>query len=232
MYLRIILECEEEGVPPLSARIAERVGRSAPTVHHGIDRLKQQRLITVDERRRLVLSRTGRPRAVAVMRRHRLAELWLIRVLGVPYGQAHHEADRLQQALSDRVERAILRRLGGPARSPYGNVIPGLQQIGGDPASRRRIRGETSLDGAGRAGVVALTRVSEWAQGRTGLLAELFAAGIRVGCGLTVCRKGDEVVLGGSEGEVRLPRLVARGLFVTPRLDEAREVPLAPVVSL
>lgn len=221
MYLRIILECEEEGVPPLSARIVERLGRSAPTVHMGIDRMKQQRLITVDERRRLILTRTGRPLAVAVLRRHRLAEVLLVRVLNVPYGQAHGEADRLQDALSDRVEPLLFRKLGFPTHSPYGTPIPGLQKIGGPPTSRRRIPGERALGTPGFGGVVAVTRIGEWVQAHAALMTELDAAGVRPGRIVTVAPQPGEVVVTGSGSPVRLPAPLARGLFGTPRLDRA-----------
>ncbi|MBU2667963.1 metal-dependent transcriptional regulator [Actinoplanes bogorensis] len=216
MYLRIILECEEEGLLPLSARIVERLGRRAPTVHKTIYRMQEHRLITIDERRHLLLTRTGRRQAVAVMRRHRLAELLLVDILGVPYEQAHPEADRLQHALSDHVEQVIFRKLGYPIRSPYGNPIPGLTAIGGPPAPRRRPRSEIALTSATPGGTFVVDRLGEWVQ--TLLLAELTAAGVVPGRVVTITHEPNAVIVSG----VCVPEPLAHGIIVTADPDPDR----------
>src|SRR5436853_7456855 len=75
MYLRTILELEEEGVVPLRARIAERLHQSGPTVSQTVNRMERDGLLTVEGDRHLHLTATGRGYAVRVMRKHRLAEL-------------------------------------------------------------------------------------------------------------------------------------------------------------
>src|SRR6476661_7344733 len=91
MYLRTILELEEEGVPALRARIAERLHQSGPTVSQTVARMERDNLVTVEGDRHLVLTDLGRSKAVAVMRKHRLAELLLVNVIGLPYEDAHDE---------------------------------------------------------------------------------------------------------------------------------------------
>src|SRR5690349_18517864 len=112
MSLRIILECEEDRVPPIGARLSERLSRSAPTVSRMVDRMTRDGLVSTDPRRRLILSPQGRRQATAVLRKHRLAEVLLVRMLGVPYEQAHAEADQLQHAMSERAEAVLYERLG------------------------------------------------------------------------------------------------------------------------
>ena len=219
MYLRIILECEEERVPPISARIAERLGRSLPTVHKNVNRLKALGLVGAGEDdRHLVLSRAGRRLATAVMRKHRLAELLLVRILAVPYGQAHNEANRLQHVLSEQVERHLYRALGHPTHSPYGNPIPGLSEIGGVTASRRTPRNDGDLAQPGLAGNVVVTRIREWSQSDTELMDELRSAGVLAGRIAQVAPDGDEVVIGAAGSKVRLPTGRARGIFVSKDL--------------
>ncbi|MGH3427456.1 MAG: metal-dependent transcriptional regulator, partial [Mycobacteriales bacterium] len=94
MYLRTILELEEEGVVPLRARIAERLHQSGPTVSQTVARMERDTLVRVEGDRHLELTETGRHRAVAVMRKHRLAELLLVNVIGLEYEIAHIEACR------------------------------------------------------------------------------------------------------------------------------------------
>ena len=126
MYLRTILELEEEGVPPLRARIAERLHQSGPTVSQTVARMERDGLLTVENDRHLVLTEQGRVAAVSVMRKHRLAELLLVNVIGMPYEEAHDEACRWEHVMSDSVEKKVYELLNKPTRSPYGNPIPGL----------------------------------------------------------------------------------------------------------
>ena len=130
MYLRTVLELEEEEVPALRARIAERLKQSGPTVSQTVARMERDGLLNVEGDRHLVLTDLGRIRAVAVMRKHRLAELLLVNVIGMPYEEAHDEACRWEHVMSEAVEQKVYELLGRPSRSPYGNPIPGLEEFG------------------------------------------------------------------------------------------------------
>src|SRR3954454_25115030 len=94
MYLRTILELEEEGVPPLRARIAERLHQSGPTVSQTVARMERDGLLTAENDRHLLLTEEGGVAAVAFMRKHRLAELLLVNVIGMPYEEPPEEACR------------------------------------------------------------------------------------------------------------------------------------------
>lgn len=81
MYLRTIYELREEGITPLRARIAERLGQSGPTVSQTVARMERDGLVHVDADRHLELSSRGEQEAVRVMRKHRLAECMLVEIL-------------------------------------------------------------------------------------------------------------------------------------------------------
>ncbi|HWR46748.1 MAG TPA: metal-dependent transcriptional regulator, partial [Pseudonocardiaceae bacterium] len=130
MYLRTIFELEEEGVVPLRARIAERLGQSGPTVSQTVARMERDGLLTVADDRHLELTAEGRSRATSVMRKHRLAELLLVDVIGLEWEQVHTEACRWEHVMSEAVERKLVALLGNPTMSPYGNPIPGLDELG------------------------------------------------------------------------------------------------------
>lgn len=130
MYLRTILELEEEGVPPLRARISERLNHSGPTVSQTVSRMERDGLVVVTEERRLEMTPEGRAKAVNVMRKHRLAERLLSDVIGLEWEFVHDEACRWEHVMSEQVERKLLKILGNPTESPYGNPIPGLQDLG------------------------------------------------------------------------------------------------------
>jgi DtxR family Mn-dependent transcriptional regulator len=219
MYLRTILELEEEGVPALRARIAERLHQSGPTVSQTVARMERDGLLTVEGDRHLLLTPLGRTHAVSVMRKHRLAELLLVNVIGMPYEEAHEEACRWEHVMSDSVEKKVYELLNKPTRSPYGNPIPGLDALGSeDPTADADqavvIGNERNLAFPGLTGSVVVLRICESVQTNAGVLRQLHAAGIDPGATVTVAQERDGVTIDRSGDKIRLPREVASRVFV------------------
>jgi DtxR family transcriptional regulator, iron-dependent repressor len=219
MYLKTILELEEEGVAPLRARIAERLHQSGPTVSQTVARMERDGLLTVQGDRHLAFTDKGRGHAVAVMRKHRLAELLLVNVIGMPYEEAHDEACRWEHVMSDSVEKKVYDLLGRPTRSPYGNPIPGLDEL--DKAAEPEPRGgegERNLAFPGLSGPVVVRRICESVQTDADVLRQLHAAGVDPGVTVNVAQERDGVTIDRSGGDtVRLPREVASRVFVAAR---------------
>ena len=124
MYLRTVYELEEEGIPPLRARIAERLSQTGPTVSQTVQRMERDGLLHVAEDRHIELTPLGRHRATSVMRKHRLAEVLLTQVIGLEWELVHEEACRWEHVISDAVEARLVALLDDPRISPYGNPIP------------------------------------------------------------------------------------------------------------
>ena len=218
MYLRTILELEEEGVPALRARIAERLHQSGPTVSQTVARMERDGLLTVEGDRHLVLTDLGRTSAIAVMRKHRLAELLLVNVIGMPYEEAHEEACRWEHVMSDAVEKRVYDLLNQPTRSPYGNPIPGLELLGAlDDSAEVLTQGERNLAFPGLSGDVVIRRICESVQANSDVLRQLHSAGINPGTTVTVAQERDGVTVGSSGDKIRLPREVASRVFVAAR---------------
>lgn len=118
MYLRTIYDLEEEGVIPLRARIAERLEQSGPTVSQTVSRMERDGLLHVAGDRHLKLTEKGRSLAVAVMRKHRLAERLLVDVIGLPWEDVHAEACKWEHVMSEEVERRLVAVLDNPTVSP------------------------------------------------------------------------------------------------------------------
>jgi DtxR family Mn-dependent transcriptional regulator len=203
MYLRTIYELEEEGVVPLRARIAERLNHSGPTVSQTVARMERDGLLHVSGDRHLELSPAGRAKATRVMRKHRLAERLLIDVIGLEWEYVHDEACRWEHVMSDRVEAKLIDMLGGPLESPYGNPIPGLEELGGPAAEVGAFRlGLQSLPDA-LAGVAAtgqpprfvVRRLGERLQMDVDLMRRLAVAGVRPGATLGATRAGTTVTI-------------------------------------
>ncbi|HWW53492.1 MAG TPA: metal-dependent transcriptional regulator [Acidimicrobiales bacterium] len=138
-YLETVLELDEEGVVVTQARLAERLGHSAPTVSQMVRRLTAEGYLEVDHRV-LALTPKGRAQGESVIRKHRLAERLLTDVIGLAWEKAHVEAGRWEHVISDEVEGLLVRLLGNPTTCPHGNPIPGAGPAERDLSSLDRCR--------------------------------------------------------------------------------------------
>jgi len=220
MYLRTILDLEEENIVPLRARISERLGHSGPTVSQTVARMERDGLVVVSGDRHLELTLSGRSKAVHVMRKHRLAERLLSDVIGLEWEFVHDEACRWEHVMSEQVERKILEILGHPTESPYGNPIPGLDELGDSPAVAF-MAGVTNLLDVVAASVEPVTavirRLGEPVQFDPELLAQLKQSGVLPGNTGVFSAAGSYVLVrvdGFGDG-LELPNEVAGHIFVT-----------------
>jgi DtxR family transcriptional regulator, Mn-dependent transcriptional regulator len=186
MYLRTIYELEEEGIVPLRARIAERLQQSGPTVSQTVARMERDNLVHVQGDRHLELTPEGRSRATRVMRKHRLAERLLIDVIGLDWEKVHDEACRWEHVISEDVERRLVDLLHEPTESPYGNPIPGLDELGVTSLPTIFRAGNVQLLDAVKAGAgepirVVIHRMSEEIQKDVQMMGTLRLAGIQPG---------------------------------------------------
>jgi DtxR family Mn-dependent transcriptional regulator len=216
MYLRTIYELEEEGVVPLRARIAERLGQSGPTVSQTVARMERDGLLHVAGDRHLELTEQGRHEAIGVMRKHRLAERLLADVIGLDWEDLHIEACRWEHVMSEKVERRILALLHGPLVCPHGNPIPGLDQLG-LPFGTDQTGTLLSLTEAAAAarGEVVINRISEQLQPDAALMHRLDEAGMRPGHTVRIAAGPEGVEVWADDGErVAFDRTVADHVFV------------------
>jgi DtxR family Mn-dependent transcriptional regulator len=225
MYLRTIFELEEEGIVPLRARIAERLGHSGPTVSQTVARMERDGLLHVSGDRHLELTEAGRRKAMRVMRKHRLAERLLLDVIGLEWQFVHEEACRWEHVMSERVERKLFMLLDGVRESPYGNPIPGLDELGSGSNVPAGLPDDVltlpdaldptlpdALDGEPR--LLVVRRLGETLQTDTDLMARLAGAGVVPGAGVSATREGDTLRVRTHAGEVVLALAVAMHLFV------------------
>ncbi|MGK2881149.1 MAG: iron dependent repressor, metal binding and dimerization domain protein [Mycobacterium sp.] len=218
MYLRTIYDLEEEGVVPLRARIAERLDQSGPTVSQTVSRMERDGLLHVAGDRHLELTDKGRALAVAVMRKHRLAERLLVDVIGLPWEEVHAEACRWEHVMSEDVERRLVQVLDNPTVSPFGNPIPGLSELGvglGGDAEEQHLVRLTELP-AGSPVAVVVRQLTEHVQGDSMLIGRLKDAGVVPNARVTVESNnygGVTIVIPGHQ-HVELPHEMAHAVKV------------------
>jgi len=219
MYLRTILDLEEEQIVALRARISERLGHSGPTVSQTIGRMERDGLVVVEGDRHLELTEEGRRKAIHVMRKHRLAERLLADVIGLDWAYVHDEACRWEHVMSEQVELRLLDMLGHPTESPYGNPIPGLAELGDKPAPAFMDGVVNIVDRTAESSddiSVVIRRLGEPVQVDPELLKQLRAAGIMPGAEATISARGTFVRLSAAGGDdaIELPNEIAVHIFV------------------
>ena len=124
-YLKLIWSATEWSDDAITVKhLSERMGVRAATVSDGIRRLAEQGLLVHEPYGGIELTEAGRRDAVAMVRRHRLIETFLVAELGYSWDEVHDEAEVLEHAVSDDLVDRIDRRLGFPDRDPHGDPIP------------------------------------------------------------------------------------------------------------
>ena len=207
-YLEAIFSLEEEGIPVIQARLAERLGKAAPSVSEMLDRLEAGDLI-VRSGRRIAMTEQGVEVAKGVVRKHRLAERLLVDIIGLPWDKAHIEAGRWEHVISDDVEARLVELLGNPGTCPHGNPIPGS----GDALATQRPLAEAT---AGER--VRLVRVTESVEHDADALTYLGTHGLTPGTTATIGSRAPDgtLTLVVDGGAVALGPAMTERMFVAP----------------
>ncbi|GAB3620205.1 metal-dependent transcriptional regulator [Glutamicibacter endophyticus] len=124
-YLKIIYGLQEWSSDPVTpSSIAQRAGMKLSTVSGALAKLRQQDLLDHSPYGEVALTERGRDFAVQMVRRHRLIETFLVKMLGYRWDQVHEEADSLEHSVSDFMIERMDQTLGYPTRDPHGDPIP------------------------------------------------------------------------------------------------------------
>ncbi len=122
-YLKALLQLGA-GEPVTVTVLARHLRVSAPSVTNMLARLAEERLVSLGARGAAQLSSAGERAALHVLRRHRLLETFLVRVLELDWSDVHEDAEELEHHVSERVLDALDRFMGHPTDDPHGHPIP------------------------------------------------------------------------------------------------------------
>jgi len=207
-YLKAIAEAQTEEGTVFAVTVARWLSVSAPAVALALRRLRRDKLVEVDRKGRVSLTVLGKRVADKLRLRHHLVERMLHEMLGVEWYKVHDEAERLEHAISEDVERRLIEKLGADKPCPHGN------QINKSPRERRK-SGLQLLWEAVPGSVARVESVDE----RDSRLLEYFdGLGIRPGAHLQVVGPNYDGTLGLRLGEkpTNLAEAAARTVWVSP----------------
>ena len=192
--------------------LSERLGVAPASVTNMLQKLAaaQQPLVEYERHRGVLLSTSGRRRAVEVVRHHRLIETFLYEVLDYPLEEVHDEAERLEHFISERFEERIAAKLGHPRIDPHGHSIPTIE---GEMAARDSM----VLADVDAAGTFVIDSVSD---ANASNVRRMEACGITPGAKLRVrnhaAENGYTVSVGRSGKAFDLSREQARDVRILP----------------
>jgi DtxR family Mn-dependent transcriptional regulator len=124
-YVKVIYSFTEwQDKPITSSRLAQRLGVANSSVSEMVRKLKDQGLVDHKPYSAITLTDQGVRLALAMVRRHRLIETYLVQQLGYSWDEVHDEAELLEHAVSDTFIERMAAKLGDPIRDPHGDPIP------------------------------------------------------------------------------------------------------------
>ncbi|MFJ4650141.1 metal-dependent transcriptional regulator [Nocardia sp. NPDC088792] len=137
-YLKVIWTAQEWSPEKVSTKLlAEKIGVSASTVSEAVRKLADQGLVEHARYGAITLTEDGRRAAIAMVRRHRLIETFLVSELGYGWDEVHDEAEILEHAVSETLMDRIDAKLGHPDRDPHGDPIPSVDGAVPTPPARQ-----------------------------------------------------------------------------------------------
>jgi len=148
-FLKAVYRLQQEHEHVQTTMLADLLGITAPSTTEMAKKLARANLVTHRPYRGIRLTPAGERVALAVVRHHRLIELFLVEALGYSWDEVHEEAERLEHAVSERFAERVAKYLGNPRYDPHGDPIPGPE---GDVLPRE------------------LTPLSEWPLQRPGVV--------------------------------------------------------------
>ena len=123
--MKVIYDLQERGTGPVTiSGMAERLSVSNSSVSGMLRKLNELGLVQHQRYGNVSLTETGTKAALAVLRRHRLLETYLVAELGYSWDEVHDEAEILEHVVSDKFVDRIAAHLGDPVVDPHGDPIP------------------------------------------------------------------------------------------------------------
>jgi DtxR family Mn-dependent transcriptional regulator len=213
-YLEAVYRLEREGPGVSTSGLAADLGVAPASVSGMLKKLGADGYLSYEARGQAKLTEKGLTVAVRVMRRNRLAEVFLHDILGMPWDQVHEEACRLEHAISERVEERLVAVLGDPRFCPHGLPIPSAD-LTTPPRVAKRL--SDSLVGSS-------VRVAEVGEDTPETLRYLDRIGLRPGTVIDVVERGPlggPVTVNGPSGRHAISLELARSVAVVPEPDSA-----------
>jgi DtxR family Mn-dependent transcriptional regulator len=178
-YIKSMYSLSWEAGEVSVSELAQKLNVKLPTVNSMIKKLAAKKMVSYAPYRGIKLTEKGKKEALSIIRKHRLAELFLVKVMGLGWEEVHEIAEQLEHVNSERFYGRIDELLGYPKADPHGEPIP---DIHGKIAPHQRISLSSVSEGQS-------VKISAVADDEKNFLAHLNAKGLQIGDTITVTKK-------------------------------------------
>lgn len=202
-YLTTIYRLEEALGIARTTDISRELGVTPATVSKVIKKLEEKNFVKRVRYKYVTLTDDGRKLAEQIIRKHRISEVFLVKILGFNDVEAHMYAHYLEHLPDVVIERAF-EVIGKPSMCPHGNPIPGVERY------------KEELETLSTADIHQKCVVQRIAGEFVNILTYLHSLGIRIGSSITITRRGQRYVFVELENgsSIELPIYIARYIYV------------------
>jgi DtxR family Mn-dependent transcriptional regulator len=207
-YIKSLYSLSREAGEVYVSELAKKLNVKLPTVNSMIKKLAIKKLVAYAPYRGIKLTEKGKKEALSIIRKHRLAELFLVKVMGLGWEEVHDIAEQLEHVDSERFYNRIDELLGYPKADPHGEPIP---DVNGKITSQNHISLSQVVEGAS-------VKISAVGNDEKSFLDQLNTKGLQIGDSITVKKKelfdGSLTIINKSKKETMLSHQVAERIWV------------------
>jgi DtxR family transcriptional regulator, Mn-dependent transcriptional regulator len=207
-YIKSIYSLSQASGEVFVSELAKKLSVKLPTVNSMIKKLSVKKLVSYAPYQGIKLTEKGKKEALSIIRKHRLAELFLVKFMGLGWEEVHDIAEQLEHVDSERFYDRIDELLGHPKADPHGEPIP-------DVNGKMRPQNRVSLSQVEEGKSAKITAVGN---DDKSFLAHLNSKGIQIGDSVTIKKKelfdGSVTIVMKGKKETMLSHQVAERIWV------------------
>ena len=207
-YIKSIYSLSQEAGEVSASDLAKKLRVKLPTINSMIKKLSAKKMVAYAPYRGIKLTEKGRKEALSIIRKHRLAELFLVKVMDLGWEEVHDIAEQLEHVNSERFYNRIDEMLGYPEADPHGEPIP---DVNGKVTAKQRILLNQLKEGA-------LAKISAVSNDEKSFLDHLNSKGLQIGDRILIKKKesfdGSITIVLKSKKETMLTYQVAERIWV------------------
>jgi len=207
-YIKSIYSLSLEAGEVSVSELAKKLQVKLPTINSMVKKLAAKKLVSYAKYQGIKLTEKGKREALAIIRKHRLTESFLVQIMGLGWEEVHEIAEQLEHIESERFFNRIDEMLGKPKVDPHGEPIP---DVNGKVSSKNRV----SLSELPEGKSATITAVGN---DEKSFLDQLNSKGLQIGDSVTVKKKeifdGSVTITMKGKKETMLSHLVAERIWV------------------
>lgn len=206
-YIKSIYSLSQEEGEVSATELAKKLGVKLPTINSMIKKLAAKKIVSYAPYQGIKLTEKGKKEALSIIRKHRLAELFLVKVMGLGWEEVHDIAEQLEHVNSERFYDRIDELLGYPKSDPHGEPIP---DANGKITSKNRIALSSVSEGES-------VRITAVADDEKSFLHHLNTKGLQIGDSIVIKKREDfdgSMAILHKKKEITLSQQVAERILV------------------